>query len=61
MSNKPFLLIIAAIVISILPDVTRASQADDTTITITGQTAGPTPFISQLTLAVSDISVLSSI
>ncbi len=38
-----------------------ATQADDTTITITGQTAGPTPFISQLTLSVSDTSVLKSI
>ena len=38
-----------------------ASQADDTTITITGHTAGATPFISKLTLEVSDTSVLKSI
>ena len=38
-----------------------ATQADDTTITITGQTDGPTPFISQLSLAASDTSVLKSI
>jgi len=38
-----------------------ASQADDTLIRITGQTAGATPFISKLTLAVSDTSVLKSI
>ncbi len=37
------------------------SQADDTTITITGHTAGATPFISKLTLAVSNTSVLKSI
>ncbi|MBA3571526.1 MAG: aryl-sulfate sulfotransferase [Pyrinomonadaceae bacterium] len=38
-----------------------ATQADDTTITITGQNAGPTPFISQLTLTASDTSVIKSI
>ena len=38
-----------------------SNQADDTTITIIGQTAGATPFISKLTLAVSDTSVLKSI
>ncbi|MBA3543027.1 MAG: hypothetical protein H0T83_01070, partial [Chthoniobacterales bacterium] len=38
-----------------------ATQADDTTITITGQTAGPTPFISQLSLTASDTSVIKSI
>ena len=38
-----------------------ASDADDTTITITGQTAGATPFISKLTLNVSNITVLKSI
>jgi len=37
------------------------SQADDTTITITGQTAGATPFISKLTLRVSNTTVLKSI
>ena len=37
------------------------TQADDTTISINGQTAGPTPFISQLTLSASDTSVLKSI
>ena len=39
----------------------RATQADDTTITITGHTAGATPFISKLTLEVSNTSVLKSI
>src|SRR6478736_5023315 len=38
-----------------------ATQADDTTIRITGHTAGPTPFISNLTLQVSNTSVLKSI
>src|ERR1051325_11117182 len=38
-----------------------ATQADDTTITITGQNTGPTPFISQLTLTASDTTVIKSI
>ncbi len=38
-----------------------ATQADDTTITITGHTAGSTPFISRLTLEVSNTAVLKSI
>jgi arylsulfate sulfotransferase len=38
-----------------------ATQADDTTITITGHTAGATPFISRLTLNVSNTTVLNSI
>ena len=37
------------------------TQADDTTITITGQNPGPTAFISQLTLSASDTSVIKSI
>src|SRR5712691_1092199 len=39
----------------------EASQADETTITITGQTAGATPFLSQLSLTASDTSVIKSI
>ncbi len=39
----------------------NATQADDTTIRITGHTAGPTPFISKLTLEVSNTTVLKSI
>ena len=38
-----------------------ATQADDTTITITGHTAGATTFISKLTLDVSNTTVLKSI
>ena len=38
-----------------------ATQADDTTIRITGHTAGATPFISRLTLNVSNTTVLKSI
>src|SRR5437764_15013649 len=43
------------------PHLASANQADDTTITITGHTAGATPFISKLTLDVSNTSVLKSI
>jgi hypothetical protein len=41
--------------------VAGATQADDTTITITGKTAGVTPFISKLTIQVSNTTVLKSI
>lgn len=44
-----------------LAHISGATQADDTTITITGQNAGPTAFISQLTLTASDTSVIRSI
>ena len=48
-------------VFMVLTHLAGANQADDTTITITGDTAGPTPFISNLTLAVSNTAVLKSI
>ena len=54
-------LIIVGAVFVVLSHLAGASQADDTTITITGQTAGATPFISKLTLAVSNTAVLKSI
>jgi hypothetical protein len=54
-------LIIIGAVIMAFSHLAGASQADDTTITITGHTAGATPFISKLTLAVSDTTTLKSI
>ena len=45
----------------VLTNVVGANEADDTTITITGHTAGATPFISNLTLEVSNTAVLKSI
>jgi len=48
-------------VIMVFSHPADASQADDTTIRITNQTAGATPFISKLTLEVSNTSVLKSI
>ena len=54
-------IIIIGVVFMVLTHLAGASQADDTTITITGHTAGATPFISQLTLEVSNTTVLKSI
>src|SRR5690348_16628196 len=53
-------LLIGALLLA-LAHFSRGTQADDTTITITGQNAGPTAFISQLTLTASDTSVIKSI
>jgi arylsulfate sulfotransferase len=56
------LLFVAVFVLSAsLPRLANATQADDTTITITGQNPGVTPFITQLTLSASDTSVIKSI
>jgi arylsulfate sulfotransferase len=57
--SKMFFLI--ALTILAFSENAWATQADDTTIEITGQTAGPTPFISQLTLTASDTTVIKSI
>src|SRR5437667_3316556 len=54
-------LIIVGAVFMVLSHLAGASQADDTTITITAQTAGATPFLSQLTLTASDTTVIKSI
>src|SRR6476620_4728062 len=54
-------LIIVSAVFMVFSHLASATQADDTTITITGHTAGATPFISSLTLNVSNTTVLKSI
>jgi arylsulfate sulfotransferase len=54
-------LIIIGAVFMVFTHLAGANQADDTTITITGHTAGTTPFISRLTLHVSNTTVLKSI
>src|SRR6266568_7768399 len=54
-------LIVVGAGIMVFSHFAGATQADDTTITITAQTAGATPFISQLTLTASDTTVLKSI
>ncbi len=53
--------IVVGAVFMVLTHVAGANQAGDTTITITGHTAGATPFISKLNLQVSNTSVLKSI
>src|SRR6476619_3436290 len=53
--------IISVAVLMVLTNLVGANEADDTTITITGHTAGATPFISSLTLDVSNTTVLKSI
>src|SRR6266581_8867560 len=54
-------LIILGAVLIVFSHLAGATQADDTTITITAQTAGATPFLSQLTLTASDTTVIKSI
>jgi arylsulfate sulfotransferase len=54
-------LIVVTAVFMIFSHLAGGSQADDTTITITGKTPGVTPFISKLTLQVSNTTVLKSI
>ena len=54
-------LIIVGSVFMVFTHLAGANQADDTTIRITGHTAGATPFISRLTLNVSNTTVLKSI
>jgi arylsulfate sulfotransferase len=54
-------LIVVGTLFMVFSHLADASQADDTTIRITGHTAGATPFISKLTLEVSNTTVLKSI
>jgi hypothetical protein len=58
---KTWKLVIPALVLSAFPHSASASQASTTSITITGQAAGVTPFISKLNLSTSEPSVLKSI
>jgi arylsulfate sulfotransferase len=54
-------LIVVGTVFMVFSHLAGATQADDTTIRITAHTAGATPFISKLTLEVSNTTVLKSI
>src|SRR5262245_550672 len=58
---KTYSIIIFGVVFMVLTHLAGANQADDTTIRITGHTAGATPFISKVTLTVSNTNVLKSI
>ncbi len=53
-------IVVDAIIIAV-SHLTYANQANDTSIRITGHTPGATPFISKVTLAISNTSVLKSI
>jgi len=61
MKIRSTLVTVVAGVFIIFSAVAGANQADDTTITITGKIPGVTPFLSQLTLQVSNTTVLKSI
>jgi arylsulfate sulfotransferase len=52
---------ISVLFLFLSPRLACATQADDTTITITGQIPGPTPLIVQLSLSASDPAVLDRI
>src|SRR6478672_1511287 len=58
---KTWSLMVVGVVFMAFSHLAGASQADDTAITIAGHAAGATPFISNLTLDVSNTSVLKSI
>ena len=58
---KAYSLIIVGAVFMVFTHLASATQADDTSISITGHTAGATPFISNLTLDCSNTTVLKSI
>ncbi|MBA3962031.1 MAG: aryl-sulfate sulfotransferase [Chthoniobacterales bacterium] len=49
------------LVLLLRPEISQATQADDTTITIGVKTPGPVPFISQVALSASDTIVIKSI
>lgn len=58
---KTIACLVVALSIAPISHIALATQADDTTVTIAGQTPGVTPFISQLTLDASNTSVIKSV
>ena len=54
-------LLLTTVILLLFRPILIATQADDTIITIDSQAPGVTPFLSQLTLAASNTSVLKSI
>ena len=58
---KLLLSILSAVVVAALCPLASADQASETTVAITGQETGPTPFISRLKLTASQLSVLKRI
>ena len=58
---RPLPILTALLALALPFQLAHGTQADDTTVTISGDNPGVTPFISQLTLLASDTSVLKSI
>ncbi len=58
---KNFLLGCTALAFAVVCPIATASQADDTTIVVTGQNEGRSPFIKILKLKVSDLTAVDSI
>ncbi len=58
---KHSLAILTAFVFATTCPLASGAQADQTTIVITAQNAGPSPFIKKLSLTVSDLSVLDRV
>ncbi len=58
---KTSIFLLATLALATLSPLAQADQAAETTINITGQTAGATPFISKVYLSVSNLSVVDSV
>ncbi len=58
---KTPILLLTTLLLTTLCPLGHASQADETTIMLTGQNAGPSPFIKKLSLTVSDLAALDRI
>lgn len=58
--NRPILFLATFLLLALSP-IGNASQASNSKITITGQNAGPTPFISKLRLTVGNLPALDRI
>ncbi len=58
---KTSIFLLATLALATLSPRAKADQAAETSIDITGHTAGPTPFISKVQLSVSNLSVLDGV
>ncbi len=58
---KTPILLLTTLLLTTLCPLGHATQADETTIVLTGQNAGPSPFIKKLSLTVSDLAALDRI
>jgi hypothetical protein len=58
---KKLPILLCSLLVAIISPSASAALADDVTVTVTAQSAGPTPFIAQLTLLASDTASLRSI